>query len=86
MRAVIELIDPNFCIVNFAVVAVLFLSLFFCFFVLFCFLFFVFVFLLFSSLFVFFIYLFFKGKGERVHLNLKNAQSDQFNQKLLSFA
>ena len=82
MGAVIELIDPNFCIVNFAVVAVLFLSLFFCFFVLF----FVFVFLLFSSLFVFFIYLFFKGKGERVHLNLKNAQSDQFNQKLLSFA
>ena len=82
MGTVIELIDPNFCIVNFAVVAVLFLSLFFCFFVLF----FVFVFLLFSSLFVFFIYLFFKGKGERVHLNLKNAQSDQFNQKLLSFA
>ena len=35
---------------------------------------------------MFFIYLFFKGKGERVHLNLKNAQSDQFNQKLLSFA
>ena len=89
MGTVIELIDPNFCIVNFAVVAVLFLSLFFCFFFLFffCFfLFFVFVFLLFSSLFVFFIYLFFKGKGERVHLNLKNAQSDQFNQKLLSFA
>ena len=86
MGAVIELIDPNSCIVNFAVVAVLFLSLFFCFFVLFFFLFFVFVFLLFSSLFVFFIYLFFKGKGERVHLNLKNAQSDQFNQKLLSFA
>ena len=28
MGAVIELIDPNFCIVNFAVVAVLFLSLF----------------------------------------------------------
>ena len=86
MGAVIELIDPNSCIVNFAVVAVLFLSLFFCFFVLFFVLFFVFVFLLFSSLFVFFIYLFFKGKGERVHLNLKNAQSDQFNQKLLSFA
>ena len=86
MGAVIELIDPNFCIVNFAVVAVLFLSLFFCFFFLFfcCCLFL--VFLLFSSLFVFFIYLFFKGKGERVHLNLKNAQSDQFNQKLLSFA
>ena len=40
MGAVIELIDPNFCIVNFAVVAVLFLSLFFCFFVLFLFLFF----------------------------------------------
>ena len=28
MGTVIELIDPNFCIVNFAVVAVLFLSLF----------------------------------------------------------
>ena len=40
MGAVIELIYPNFCIVNFAVVAVLFLSLFFCFFVLFLFLFF----------------------------------------------
>ena len=40
MGTVIELIDPNFCIVNFAVVAVLFLSLFFCFFVLFLFLFF----------------------------------------------
>ena len=38
MGAVIELIDPNFCIVNFAVVAVLFLSLFsffFCFFLFF---------------------------------------------------
>ena len=44
MGAVIELIDPNFCIVNFAVVAVLFLSLFsvflFCFFFVFCFCFF----------------------------------------------
>ena len=39
MGAVIELIDPNFCIVNFAVVAVLFLSLLF-FFGFFCFLFF----------------------------------------------
>ena len=38
MGAVIELIDPNFCIVNFAVVAVLFLSLFsFFFWFLFCF-------------------------------------------------
>ena len=65
MGAVIELIDPNFCIVNFAVVAVLFLSLFSFFFV------FVLFFLLFSSLFVFlfFIYPFFKGKGERVNLN-----------------
>ena len=60
MGTVIELIDPNFCIVNF------FLSLF-------SFFLFVFVlfFLLFSSLFVFlfFIYPFFKGKGERVNLN-----------------
>ena len=40
MGTVIELIESNFCIVNFAVVAVLFLSLFFCFFVLFLFLFF----------------------------------------------
>ena len=39
MGAVIELIDPNFCIVNFAVVAVLFLS-FFSFFFCFCFVFF----------------------------------------------
>ena len=38
MGTVIELIDPNFCIVNFAVVAVLFLSLFSFFFLfLFCF-------------------------------------------------
>ena len=29
MGTVIELIDPNFCTVNFAVVTVLFLSLFF---------------------------------------------------------
>ena len=47
MGAVIELIDPNFCIVNFVVVAVLFLSLFFCFFFLF---FFCFLFLFFYCL------------------------------------
>ena len=81
MGTVIELIDPNFCTVNFAV-TVLFLSLFYCFFV--------FVFCLFFCCLVVclcfcFSYIHsFKGRGERV--NLKNAQSDQFNQKLLSFA
>ena len=67
MGTVIELIDPNFCIVNFAVVAVLFLSLFSFFFLFF----FLCFFLLFSSLFVFlfFIYPFFKGRGERVNFN-----------------
>ena len=86
MGTVIELIDPNFCAVNFAVVTVLFLSLFYCFFV---FVFFLFFCLFFCCLVVCLCFCFsyihsFKGRGERV--NLKNAQSDQFNQKLLSFA
>ena len=62
MGAVIELIDPNSCIVNFAVVAVLFLSLFFCFFVLFCFCFlFLFFYCLVACLYFSYIY-FLRGR------------------------
>ena len=87
MGTVIELIDPNFCTVNFAVVTVLFLSLFFCFFFFVCLFFCLFFYCLVVCLCFCFSYIHsFKGRGERVNLNLKNAQSDQFNQKLLSFA
>ena len=66
MGAVIELIDPNFCIVNFAVVAVLFLSLFSVFFFVcfFCFLF-LFFYCLVVCLFFCFSYIHFLRGGEK---------------------